>query len=74
MEHKVLIDLSVKYGLSDNDLSKLTDMLYQLGYSDLNDKDCQRSAQYICSMNLLKLPAENLLEEMRLKGFGVKRG
>lgn len=70
MENKFLLDLSVKYGLGDEQVSKTVDMVYQLGYDNIEDKDFQRAANYMCSMNLLNLPPEELLEEMKRKGFG----
>lgn len=69
MENKFLIDISLKYGLDDKQLSKLTDMCYQLGYYDLDSRELQRAASYMCSMKLLALPAEELIEEMKRKGF-----
>lgn len=74
MENTFLIDLSLKYGLGDEQISKVVDMVYQLGYLDVNAEDFQRAANYICTMDILELPAEELLEEMRRKGFGKKRG
>jgi len=71
MENTFLIDLSVKYGLDDQDLSKVVDMCYQLGYEILDDKEFQRAANYICAMNLVSMPAEEIISEMKRKGFGV---
>ena len=72
MENKFLIDLSIKYGLDDQSLSKVVDMCYQLDYNVIDDREFQRAATYICSMNLLKMPPEDLIEEMKRKGFGPK--
>jgi len=72
MENKFLIDLTIKYGLDENTLGKVVDSVHQLGYDDINDGDFQRAANYICSMNLIEMPSEGLLEEMRRKGFGVE--
>lgn len=69
MENRFLIDISIKYGLDDKQLSKVVDMCYQLGYNDLNDPELQRCASYMCSMKLLELPAEELIEEMKRKGL-----
>lgn len=69
MENKFLIDLSVKYGLDDQKLSKVVDMCYQLGYNSIDDREFQRAAGYMCSMNLLDMPAEDLITEMKRKGF-----
>lgn len=69
MENKFLLDLSIKYGLSDHDVSKVVDMVYQLGYGDIDDREFQRAANYLCSMNLVNLPSEEILAEMRRKGF-----
>ncbi len=65
MEHKFLIDLSVKFGLSDERLSKVVDMVYQLGFDDLNDKGFQDAATMICKNDLVDLPPEEVLEEMK---------
>ena len=73
MENKFLIDLSVKYGLDDQSLSKVVDMCYQLDYHVIDDREFQRAASYICSMNLLEMPVEDLIAEMKRKGFGEKK-
>jgi len=70
MENRFLIDLSVKYGLDDQDVSKVVDMCYQLDYESLEDEGFQRAASYICSMNLLAFPPEEIIAEMKRKGFG----
>jgi hypothetical protein len=69
MENKFLLDLSIKYGLGDEQVSKVVDMVYQLGYDDLSDTKFQRAANYLCTMNLVDLPPEELLNEMKRKGF-----
>lgn len=70
MENKFLLDMSIKYGLVDKDVSKVVDMIYQLGYENIDDREFQRAANYLCSMNLLNIPPEEVLTEMRRKGFG----
>ncbi len=72
MENKFLIDLSVKYGVDDQHLSKVVDICYQLDYQDINDREFQRAANYICTMDLLHMPPEDLIAEMKIKGFGPK--
>jgi len=69
MENKFLIDLSVKYGLDDQKLSKVVDMCYQLGFYSIDEREFQRAANYMCSMKLLSMPAEDLLAEMKRKGL-----
>jgi hypothetical protein len=69
MENKFLLDLSIKYGLSDENVSKVVDMIYQLGYDNINERGFQRAANYLCSMNLLHLPSEEIIVEMKRKGF-----
>jgi len=71
MESKVLLDLSIKYGLNEEQISKLASVLYQLGYTSLDDAECERAAGYACAMKLVDLPGEEIVEEMRRKGFGV---
>ena len=67
MENKYLIDLSVKYGLNSSETSKLLDMAYQCGITDMNSVAFSKVANYICEMNLLSMPAEELLEEIKRK-------
>ncbi|MFA5947487.1 MAG: hypothetical protein WC806_00745 [Candidatus Gracilibacteria bacterium] len=69
MENTFLIDLSVKYGLTDDKLSKVADMVYQLGYTDFDEEGAKRAANYICSMNLISRPAEEIVAELKRKGF-----
>ena len=71
MENRVLIDLSVKYGLSDEKLSKLVDILYQLGYDEIEAEGFKRAANFMCEADLLDLPAEELTMEMKRKGYGA---
>ncbi len=67
MEDKYLIDLSVKYGLNSEELSKLVDMVYQSGFNDTNSVGFRRVAEYICDMKLLDMPSEELIEELKRK-------
>ncbi|NIA02264.1 MAG: hypothetical protein GWP15_02685 [Nitrospirae bacterium] len=69
MENKFLIDLSIKYGLDSAQVSKLADMIYQCGISEVDSSEAQRIANYICEMNILDKPAEEIVEELKLKGF-----
>lgn len=69
MENKVLIDLSVKYGLDSAQVSELANMVYQTGIRSLDDPKFKRVASYICEMNLLGQPDEEIIEELRRKGF-----
>ncbi len=69
MENKFLIDLSIKYGLDGPQVSKLVDMIYQCGLSEVDSRESQRIANYICEMNILDKPGEEVIEELRLKGF-----
>ncbi|MFA7685497.1 MAG: hypothetical protein WCX95_01715 [Candidatus Gracilibacteria bacterium] len=70
MENRFLLDMSIKHGLSDKDVSKVVDMVYQLGYDNIDDREFQRAANYLCSVNLIDLPPEEVLTEMKRKGFG----
>lgn len=69
MENKFLIDISIKYGLDSSQISKLVDMIYQCGILQVDSRDAQRIANYICEMNLIDKPAEEVIEELKLKGF-----
>ncbi len=70
MENKQLIDLTIKYGLDDETLSKVIAIMYQLGYADPTDKTFQKAAKCICDEKLYDMPADDLVEEMKRKGFG----
>ncbi|MFH1218401.1 MAG: hypothetical protein V1679_01000 [Candidatus Peregrinibacteria bacterium] len=69
MENKFLIDISIKYGLDTAEVSKLADMVYQCGFTDIDDRKAQRVANYLCEMKLLDLPPEEVIEELKRKGF-----
>jgi hypothetical protein len=69
MENKFLIDLSIKYGLDSAQVAKVVDMLYQCGVDSVDAREAQRIANYICEMDLVDKPAEELLEELKLKGL-----
>lgn len=69
MENKFLIDIGIKYGLESSDISKLVDMIYQCGINEVDSREAKRVATYLCEMNLLNKPAEEVIEELKLKGF-----
>lgn len=69
MENRYLIDLSLKYGLNAEDISKLVSMVYQAGVDDMESKEFKRVAQYICEAKLIEMPAEELIEELKRKGL-----
>jgi hypothetical protein len=71
MENKHLIDLAIKYGLDDEMLSKVVNTMYQLGYHDSADRNFRKAAEYMCNEKLHDLPAEDVIEEMKRKGFGA---
>lgn len=69
MENKILIDLSVKYGLSSADLSKLTSIVYQVGVHDLESRQFHKIANFICESKMLDVSSEELIEELKRKGL-----
>lgn len=69
MENRFLIDLAVKYGLGDEQVSKVVNMCYQAGQQDINSDKFQRIAKYICAASLVNVPDEEVIEELRRKGF-----
>lgn len=69
MESRVLIDLSIKYGLNSAQTSKLADISYQAGLMDLESREFKRMATYICEDGMIDDPAEEIIEELKLKGL-----
>lgn len=69
MENKHLIDLSLKYGLNQADVSKIVSIAYQVGVEDLNSRNFSRISTYICEAGLIEAPAEELIEELKRKGL-----
>ena len=67
MENKFLIDLSIKYGIDSEEVSKVVNIVYQAGYGDMDSREFQRVANYICEMKLLDTPAEEVMEELKRK-------
>lgn len=70
MENKFLIDLQVKFGLTDDQLSKIVNIAYQLEYSDAENPDFQKLVAFICENDLVEVPNQQLIEELKRKGFG----
>ena len=69
MENKHLIDLSIKYDLNSTEVSKLIDIIYQAGVSEMESPSFKRIATYICETNLLETPIEEAIEELKRKGL-----
>lgn len=69
MENRFLLDLSVKYGLSSQEVSKLADIAYQSGFSDVDEDGAKRALNYVCKMELVSKPMEEIIEELKLKGL-----
>ncbi len=67
MENKHLIDLSIKYGLNSSDLSKLVSIVHQAGVYDAESDQFQKITEYLCSENMLETPAEEIMENLKLK-------
>lgn len=69
MENKFLIDLSVKYGLDSTQVSKIVDIVYQSEITEIDSREGKRIASYVCEMGLIDKPAEEIMEELKLKGL-----
>ncbi len=69
MENRHLIDLSVKYGLSSADVSKLVSIVYQVGVHDMESKEFKRIVTYLCENKLVNIPPEEIIEELKRKGL-----
>ncbi|MBI4235339.1 hypothetical protein HY604_03510 [Candidatus Peregrinibacteria bacterium] len=69
MENKFLIDLSIKYGLESAKVSKVVDIIYQCGIREVDSREGQRIANYLCEMEMVEKPSEEVMEELRLKGL-----
>lgn len=69
MENRFLLDMSVKYGLEEHHLAKMADMIHQCGIVDLSSDAAKKVGTYLCEMKMMEMPAEEIIEEMRKKGF-----
>ena len=69
MENKQIIDLSIKYGLSSSDISKLVSIIHQAGVHDVNSDQFTKISEHICSENMLEIPAEEIIENLKLNGL-----
>ncbi len=67
VEDKDLLEISVKYGLSSERLSKLVDVLYQAGIKSPESPEFEEVSKYVCENDLLDMPMEDLLEELKRK-------
>lgn len=70
MENKFLIDLQIKFGLTEDQLSKIVNIAYQLDYNDPENDDFQKLMAFVCENNLVSMPNQQLVEELKRKGFG----
>ncbi len=64
-----MIDLSIKYGLDSSQVAKVVDIIYQAGNSEVDSRPAKRVAKYICEMNLIEKPTEEIMEELKRKGL-----
>lgn len=69
MENKHLIDLSLKYDLNAEEISKLVSIVYQAGVNDMESRDFKRITSYICEAKILAMPPEEIIEELKRKGL-----
>lgn len=69
MENKLFIDLSVKYGLDSSEISKIADMIFQAGVEDFSTPEAKNIAEYLCENGLVNKPAEEIMQELKLKGL-----
>ncbi len=69
MENKFLIDLSLKYGLDEAQVSKVASIVHQCGVDQIDSKEGQKIANTVCEMKMVDNAAEEILEELRLKGL-----
>ncbi len=69
MENKHLIDLSLKYGLNQAQISKLASIAYQAGVEDFDSREFKKISTYLCEAELIDEPAEELIEELKRKGL-----
>lgn len=73
MESKVLLDLALKYGLSDDKVSKVVDLAYQLGIEDLEGEDFSAVARIICEKDWVEMAMEELVEVVKREKIKDKR-
>ncbi len=69
MENKLLIDLGVKYGLDSAKISKVATIIYQAGVEDFDEPEARAIAEHLCESGLIDKPAEEILQELKLKGL-----
>lgn len=67
-----MIDMAVKYGLDDDDVLKISTLAYQLGYENMEDENLKKMIDFICEEKLVDLPKEQIVEELKRKGFVVE--
>lgn len=65
MENRVLIDLALKYGLDDGQISKLVDCAYQVGVTELESEEFGKIAHFVCGKGFVDLAMEELVEAVR---------
>ncbi|MDP2642538.1 MAG: hypothetical protein Q8P62_01700 [Candidatus Peregrinibacteria bacterium] len=69
MENKLLIDLSVKYGLDSAQISKVAAIIHQSGVATADGPEAIAIAEYLCESGFIDKPSEEIMQELKLKGL-----
>jgi hypothetical protein len=67
MEDENILELNIKYGLNSSQTQKIIDTLYQAGIINKSAPEFMEAASYICENDLVEMPTEKLLEELKRK-------
>lgn len=66
MENTYLLELGIKYGLDDTKISKLVDVLYQMGIDDIGGEKSRKFVDYMLEHNMIEMPIEEILDHFRV--------
>jgi len=67
MENTFMLDLSLKFGLTEAQTDKVIDIIYQaLHEIDKGSQIAQQVALFVCNHGLVDKPMDDILEELRV--------
>lgn len=67
MENKYILELAIQYGLDDTKISRILDVLYQMGIDDIGGEQSRKFANYMIEHNMIEMPIEEILDHFKVK-------
>lgn len=67
MENKYILELAIQHGLDDTKISKILDVLYQMGIEDIGGEQSRKFVAYMMEHKMIEMPIEEILGHFKVK-------